>query len=54
MCSSDLPSEMEAGILAERLARANPGQCFFVLSCKQYVTFHPAPVKWVKLDDLPF
>ena len=48
------PSEMEAGIEAERLARAHPGQCFFVLSCKQYVTFHPAPVKWVKLDDLPF
>ena len=47
-------SEMAAGIEAERLARANHGRCFFVLSCKQYVTFHPSPVKWVTLADLPF
>ena len=47
-------SALEAGVEAERLARKNPGQRFYILRCREYVTFNPAPVQWTKLDELPF
>jgi len=47
-------SALEAGQEAERLARKNPVQRFYVLHCREYVVFSPSPVQWVKLDEIPF
>lgn len=48
----DSPVSAEAE--AERLARLNPGDRFYVLHGGKYAWVSPRPVEWVKLDELPF
>jgi len=58
-CEEEMPprvkhsSETMAVLEAERLARKNPGQRFFILHCLEYLEVNVNPVHRVLLDEIP-